>query len=104
MTQDTTHDSSETSLLIDCNDCMLHDSAACADCVVTFICRTDASRPVVVDLAEVRAIKLFDAAGLVPPLRHRTDPIRIDVDLTGTDGTGTDGTGTDRAGIDRTGT
>lgn len=79
MNQDPTHDPTAAPLLIDCNDCVLHDSAACADCVVTFICRTDATSPVVVDLAEVRAIKLFDTAGLVPPLRHRTG-----ADLTGT--------------------
>jgi hypothetical protein len=92
MNQDSTQHSAQASthdsVLIDCNDCVLHDSAACADCVVTFICRTDATSPVVVDLAEVRAIKLFDAAGLVPPLRHRTGP-----DLTGPDRTGTDRTG-----------
>ena len=58
-------------LLIDCNDCSLRDTSACVDCVVTFICRSDSASPVVVDLAEVRAIKMFDAAGLVPPLRHR---------------------------------
>lgn len=60
----------ETPLVIDCHQCVLHDSAACADCVVTFLCRADTATPVVVDLAEVRAIKLLDTAGLVPPLRH----------------------------------
>lgn len=80
ITNDMTNDSTDVPLLIDCNDCVLHDSAASADCVVTFICRTDATSPVVVDLAEVRAIKLFDTAGLVPPLRHRPGT----TDLTGT--------------------
>lgn len=59
------------SLLIDCNQCELQASSACADCVVTFICRADAETPVVVDLAEVRAMRMLDSAGLVPPLRHR---------------------------------
>ncbi|NLD76715.1 MAG: hypothetical protein GX643_08605 [Acidimicrobiales bacterium] len=59
------------SLLIDCHQCVLENTDACADCVVTFICRTEASSPVVVDLAEVRAIRMLDAAGLVPPLRHQ---------------------------------
>ena len=63
----------ETPLVIDCHQCAMYDTAACADCVVTFICRTDSATPVVVDLAEVRAIKLLDAAGLVPPLRHQQD-------------------------------
>ncbi len=61
----------ETPLLIDCHECVLQHTTACADCVVTFICRTDATAPVVVDLAEVRAIKMLDTAGLVPPLRHQ---------------------------------
>lgn len=60
------------SLLIDCNQCVLEDTVACSDCVVTFICRTDATSTVVVDLAEVRAIRMLDAAGLVPPLRHQS--------------------------------
>ena len=62
------------SLLIDCHQCVLEDTDACADCVVTFICRTEATSTVVVDLAEVRAIKMLDAAGLVPPLRHQSRP------------------------------
>ena len=61
------------SLLIDCHQCVLYESSACADCVVTFLCRSDVSTPVVVDLAEVRAMKMLDSAGLVPPLRHRTE-------------------------------
>ena len=60
------------SLLIDCHQCVLFESTACADCVVTFLCRSDVDTPVVVDLAEVRAMKLLDTAGLVPPLRHST--------------------------------
>ena len=71
MTQDLSNHPAEAPLLIDCDQCVLRDSAACVDCVVTFLCRADATRPVVVDLAEVRAIKLFDTAGLLPPLRHR---------------------------------
>jgi hypothetical protein len=60
------------SLLIDCHQCVLEGTDACGDCVVTFICRNDSTSTVVVDLAEVRAIRLLDAAGLVPPLRHRS--------------------------------
>ena len=63
--------SQEPSLVIDCHRCELYGSDACADCVVTYICRVDAASPVVVDLAEARAIRLLDDAGLVPPLRHR---------------------------------
>lgn len=57
-------------LVIDCNECVLQATAACVGCVVTFLCRDDVDAPVVVDLAEVRAIKMFDTAGLLPPLLH----------------------------------
>jgi hypothetical protein len=63
---------SETPLVIDCHQCALYDTDACSDCVVTFLCRSDVATPVVVDLAEVRAMKMLDVAGLVPPLRHRS--------------------------------
>lgn len=59
-------------LVIDCDECVLQDTEACADCVVTFICGVEAERPVVVDLAEVRAMRLLGDAGLAPPLRHST--------------------------------
>ena len=59
------------SLLIDCDDCRLQDSGACADCVVTYLCGVEAEVPMVVDLDAARALRLFDQAGLAPPLRHR---------------------------------
>ena len=67
-------------LRIDCDECALQATDACEDCIITFLCGNEAASPVVVDLAEVRAIKLFDTAGLVPPLRHRPGT----TDLTGT--------------------
>lgn len=63
--------SQDPPLVIDCHCCELYGSDACTDCVVTYICRVDSASPVVVDLAEARAIRLLDDAGLVPPLRHR---------------------------------
>lgn len=62
---------SEAVLCIDCDQCVLQDTEACSDCVVTFLCGVDASTPVVVDLEEARAMRLLDEAGLAPPLRHR---------------------------------
>jgi hypothetical protein len=59
-------------VLIDCDECILQDTPACADCVVTFLCGEEAGTPVVVDLAEARAMRLLDEAGLAPPLRHRS--------------------------------
>lgn len=58
-------------LTIDCDECELQATDACDDCVVTFLCGTEAGRPVVVELAEVRAIRNLEAVGLAPPLRHR---------------------------------
>lgn len=54
-------------LTIDCDDCRLQDSDACADCIVTFLC--DERDAVVVDAAEARALRLLAAGGLVPRLR-----------------------------------
>lgn len=62
--------SSRAPLTIDCDECALQATPACDDCVVTFLCGVDAGVPVVVDLAEVRAMRLLDEAGLAPPLRH----------------------------------
>ncbi|MCU1357262.1 MAG: hypothetical protein JWM89_2680 [Acidimicrobiales bacterium] len=58
-------------VLIDCDECVLQETDACQDCVVTFLCGAEAGSPVVVDLAEARAMRVLDAAGLAPPLRHR---------------------------------
>ena len=49
----------------------MQHSAACADCVVTFLCDPQAEGAVVVDVAEARAMRLLAGAGLVPSLRHR---------------------------------
>jgi hypothetical protein len=57
-------------LRIDCDECALQATDACEDCVITFLCGADAAAPVVVDLAEARAMRLLDDAGLAPPLRH----------------------------------
>ena len=57
-------------LRIDCDECALQCTDACEDCIITFLCGTEASSPVVVDLAEARAMRLLDNAGLAPPLRH----------------------------------
>lgn len=61
-------------LRIDCDECALQDTETCGDCVVTFLCGVDTSQPVVVDLAEARAMRLLGEAGLAPPLRHTRLP------------------------------
>lgn len=57
-------------MTISCSDCMMRDSTACDDCVVSFIIGRDPGDAVVIQVAEVRAVKLLAEAGLVPELRH----------------------------------
>lgn len=57
-------------LTIDCDECSMQGTDACADCVVTFLCGRDARTAVVIDIAEARAVRLLGDAGLVPMLRH----------------------------------
>lgn len=59
-----------TTLRIDCDECVLQGSDACRDCIVSFICGVETGEPVVVRLAEARAMRLLGEAGLAPPLRH----------------------------------
>ena len=49
----------------------MHDTDTCADCVVSFVISSDPGEALVVDLDEMRAIRLLGEAGLVPRLRHR---------------------------------
>jgi len=58
-------------MVIDCDNCSMQHTDACADCVVSFVISADPSEALVVDLAELRAIRLLGDAGLVPRLRHR---------------------------------
>jgi hypothetical protein len=57
-------------LTIDCAECSFEGTAACDDCVVTFLLGHAADEAVVIDVAEARAVRLLGQAGLVPTLRH----------------------------------
>ena len=57
-------------LTIDCDECAMQDTAACDDCVVTFVCSREPDEAVVIDVAEARALRLLNQAGLLPGLRH----------------------------------
>ena len=59
-------------LTIDCATCTARHTDACDDCVVTFLCAREPEDAVVVDLDELRALRLLHEAGLAPQLRHRT--------------------------------
>ncbi len=65
-------ESDPATLTIDCADCRFQHSDVCADCVVTFICSREADDAVIVDLDQLRAVKMLSTAGLVPELRHST--------------------------------
>ena len=58
-------------LVIDCEQCVMHHTDACDDCVVTYICSREPGDAVVVDVEEFRALRLLSDSGLVPELRHR---------------------------------
>jgi hypothetical protein len=57
-------------LVIDCGECALEGTAACADCVVTWLVDREPGDAVVIDVAEVRALRALEHGGLVPTLRH----------------------------------
>ena len=59
----------EGGLTIDCDRCALRDTAACSDCVVTFLLGREPDDAVVIDADEARAMRMLERAGLVPTLR-----------------------------------
>ncbi len=67
-------------LTISCHECRLDGTSACDDCVMSFLLDDSAAAggdlgvgastgAVIVDAAEVRAMRLLHSAGLVPVLR-----------------------------------
>jgi hypothetical protein len=56
---------------IACDDCVMQHTEVCDDCLITFICSRDRDDAVVVDVAEIRALRLLGDVGLTPRLRHR---------------------------------
>ena len=62
---------SESVLRIDCDDCVMAGTDACADCIVTYLCTRDDGGAVVIDVQDVRALRLLQRGGLAPELRHR---------------------------------
>jgi hypothetical protein len=59
------------SITISCETCVMRESDACGDCVVSFLLDHDPNEAVVFSMEEARAVKLLASAGLVPTLRHR---------------------------------
>lgn len=57
-------------LRISCDDCALQSTAACSDCVVSYLLAREPDDAVVVELDELQALRTLGAGGLVPALRH----------------------------------
>ena len=57
-------------LTISCDDCAMRRTAACDDCIVTFLCERDPEEAVVIDVEEARAIRVLEHAGLASGLRY----------------------------------
>lgn len=61
----------EPVLMISCDTCVMRDTSACGDCMMSVLCHEPADGAVIFDLQELRDIRLLAQAGLVPTLRHR---------------------------------
>jgi hypothetical protein len=64
-------DERESVLRIDCDDCVMSGTAACSDCIVTYLCNRDDGGAVVIAVQDVRALRLLQQGGLAPAFRHR---------------------------------
>ena len=68
-------------ITISCDECSMQCTSACDDCVVSFLLRDDADGAsaatadvhdtLVLDLDQVRVVRLLGKAGLVPDLKFR---------------------------------
>jgi hypothetical protein len=65
----------DENLLIDCATCVVRHTDACTDCVVTFLCAREPGDAVVIEVEELRALRMLRDAGLAPGLRHRRGTI-----------------------------
>jgi hypothetical protein len=70
-TDEPSHDTAHhTVLRIGCDDCAMSGTAACDDCLVTFVHTHGEPVAVVLDLEEHRALRRLQSVGLVPANRH----------------------------------
>ena len=61
-------------ITISCDECSMQCTSACDDCVVTYLLREEPEieqEPLVLDLDQVRVVRLLGKAGLVPDLKFR---------------------------------
>lgn len=58
-------------ITVECESCVMRDTDACGDCVVTFLVDRDPDDAVVIDADEARAMRMLERAGLLPSLRFQ---------------------------------
>ena len=58
-------------LMISCDTCIMAHTDACGDCMMSVLCDSEPGEAVIIDLQELREIRLLAKAGLVPTRRHR---------------------------------
>lgn len=58
-----------STITVECQSCVMRDTDACGDCVVTFLLGREPDDAVVIDAEEARAMRLLEQAGLLPSLR-----------------------------------
>ena len=64
-------ESSTDVLEVDCGTCVMRDTDACDDCLVTYICDREPTDAVIITIDELRAMRTLSDAGLVPGLKHQ---------------------------------
>lgn len=58
-------------ITVECDSCLMRGTAACDDCVVTFLLGREPDDAVVIDAEEARAMRMLEQAGLLPTLKFQ---------------------------------
>jgi hypothetical protein len=60
-------------IVIICDECVKQCTPTCDDCVVTFVLRAEDEAPasLTLDVAEARAVRLLEQAGMIPALQYQ---------------------------------
>jgi RNA polymerase subunit RPABC4/transcription elongation factor Spt4 len=58
-------------ITVECESCVMRDTEACRDCVVTFLVDREPDDAIVIDADEARAMRMLEQAGLLPSLRFQ---------------------------------
>jgi len=61
----------ENYISVNCETCVMKDTATCADCIVTYICDRKPEDAVVISMEEWRSMRSLNKAGLLPGLQHK---------------------------------